>query len=69
MEFILRRFGALQANVRISQVHGTVIKVQTAYGNASVVPMFHPAAVLYNANQRPTLEQDFQVLKQFISVS
>ena len=69
MEFILRRFGALQANVRISQVHGTVIKVQTAYGSASVVPMFHPAAALYNANQRSTLEQDFQVLKQFISVS
>ena len=67
MEFILRRFGAFLANQRISQIHGTVIKVQTGYGSASVVPLFHPAAALYNASQRTTLEQDFQVLKQFVS--
>ncbi len=67
MEFILRRFGAFQANQKISQLHGTVIKVRTAYGRASVVPLYHPAAALYNASQRDTLEEDFQVLKQFIS--
>ena len=59
MEFILRRFGAFQASQKISQVHGTVIKVQTSYGLASVVPLFHPAAALYNASQRDTLEKDF----------
>ena len=67
MEFILRRFGAFQANQKISQLHGTVIKVRAAYGRASVVPLFHPAAALYNASQRTTLEADFQVLKQFVS--
>ncbi len=67
MEFILRRFGAFQANQKISQLHGTVIKVRTAYGRTSVVPLFHPAAALYNASQRTTLEADFQVLKQFVS--
>ena len=66
MEFILRRFGAFQANQKISQLHGTIIKVRTAYGRASVVPQYHPAAALYNASQRETLEKDFQVLKQFI---
>ena len=65
MEFILRRFGAYQANQRISQLHGAIIKVRTSYGRASVVPLFHPAAALYNASQRETLEQDFQVLTQF----
>ena len=67
MEFILRRFGAFQANQKISQLHGTVIKVGAAYGRASVLPLYHPAAALYNASQRDTLEKDFQVLKQFIS--
>lgn len=66
MEFILRRFGAFQANQKISQLHGTIIKVRAAYGRASIVPLFHPAAALYNASQRETLEKDFQVLKQFI---
>ena len=67
MEFILRQFDSMKAGLRISQVHGTVVKVRTGYGGASVVPLFHPAAALYNANQRSTLENDFQVLKQFIS--
>ena len=67
MEFILRRFGALQAGARISQLHGTVIPVRVSYGSASIVPLFHPAAALYNANQRGTLEADFQVLRQFVS--
>ena len=67
MEFILRRFGAFQAGQKISQIHGAVVKVRTGFGRASVVPLFHPAAALYNASQRTTLEADFQVLKQFVS--
>ena len=67
MEFILRHFGAYQANQRISQLHGQVIAVRASYGRASVVPLYHPAAALYNASQRETLEQDFRVLKQFES--
>lgn len=67
MEFVLRRFGAFQAGQKISQIHGAVVKVRTGYGRASVVPLFHPAAALYNASQRTTLEADFQVLKQFVS--
>ncbi len=64
MEFILRRFGAFEANQKISQLHGRVIKVRASYGRAVVLPLFHPAAALYNASQRSTLEADFQVLKK-----
>ena len=67
MEFILKRFRAPAANQRISQLHGKVIQVQAAYGQTSVLPLFHPAAALYNPNQRATLEADFQVLRQFIT--
>ena len=67
MTFILRRFHAPQANQRISQLHGTVISVQSDYGRVAVVPLFHPAAALYNPNQRATLLADFQVLKRFIA--
>lgn len=67
MEFILRRFGAYRSGARISQLHGTVISVRVSYGTASVVPLYHPAAALYNASQRGTLEADFQVLTQFLS--
>ena len=67
MEFILKRFRAPAAGQRISQLHGKVIQVQAAYGQTSALPLFHPAAALYNPNQRATLEADFQVLRQFIT--
>ena len=67
MEFILRRFGAFRTGARISQLHGKVIPVRLSYGEASVVPLYHPAAALYNASQRGTLETDFQILRQFIT--
>lgn len=66
MEFILKRYNAPEAKQKISQLHGTVIKVKTGYGEASVVPLFHPAAALYNPGQKDTLKADFQVLKQFV---
>ncbi len=67
MGFILRHFGASQANQKISQLHGSAITVRASYGKAVVLPLFHPAAALYNASQRDTLKADFQVLKQFVS--
>lgn len=66
MEFILQRYNAPEAKQKISQLHGTLIKVKTGYGEASVVPLFHPAASLYNPGQKDTLKADFQVLKKFI---
>ena len=67
MTFILETFHAPQAMQKISQIHGTVIKVKTDYGSVSVVPLFHPAVALRNPAQKETLKEDFQVLKQFIS--
>lgn len=66
MEFILQRYHAPEAKQKISQLHGTLIKVKTGYGETTVVPLFHPAASLYNPGQKDTLKADFQVLKKFI---
>ena len=67
MTFILEKFNAPQAMQKISDLHGTVIKVTSSYGSVSVVPLFHPAVALRNPAQRDTLKKDFEVLKQFIS--
>lgn len=67
MEFILQKYKAPEASQRISQLHGKVVKVKTGYGEAAVVPLFHPAASLYNPDQKDILKADFQVLKQFIT--
>jgi uracil-DNA glycosylase len=31
-----------------------------------VVPLYHPAAAIYNDQLLDTMERDFQVLKQFV---
>lgn len=66
MEFILTRYNAPEATQKISQLHGTLITVEAGYGKTIVVPLFHPAAALYNPNQKETLQADFQVLKKFV---
>lgn len=69
MEFILTLFDAPEKREKISNLHGTIISVNTAYGEAHVVPLYHPAVALYNANQKATLMEDFKVLRQFVGKS
>jgi uracil-DNA glycosylase len=42
-------------------------KLRAGYGEVAVVPLFHPAASLYNPSQKETLLNDFRVLTQFIT--
>jgi len=67
MEFILTLFGAEEKGQKISQLHGKTIRINTSYGTAQCVPLYHPAVALYNANQKSTLIEDFQILRAFLS--
>lgn len=63
---VLKKWGLPEAEQRISDMHGKLIKTRAAYGDIHIVPLFHPAAVLYSASMKTTLKQDFQKLKLFI---
>ena len=57
MEFFL-------PNVTIGEVHGRVFTIQVGYDTLSerarqIVPLYHPAAALYNGSLRQTLIDDF----------
>ncbi|MEJ2265899.1 MAG: uracil-DNA glycosylase [Anaerolineales bacterium] len=65
MDFILEHFDMHQQGQKIGKLHGKVLKTKASYGEISVVPLYHPAAALYNNQLRDTIEADFQVLKQF----
>ncbi len=47
----------------ISVAHGRPYKVDNLYAHLVIFPMYHPAAAIYNQRLRPTLEEDFQILK------
>ena len=66
MEFILTLFDSPQKKDKITVLHGQVLEVNTSYGKAHVVPLYHPAVALYTASQKDVLKADFQALKQFV---
>jgi DNA polymerase len=66
MGYLLGRLNLPEKNERISRIHGKLIKTRMDYGEIHVLPLYHPAVVLYSATQRDTLRKDFQQLKLFI---
>ncbi len=66
MEYILKKFDVSEKRGKISQLHGKLIKAQAPYGEIHIVPLYHPAVVLYNPTQREALRKDFEKLKLFI---
>ena len=51
----------------ISKAHGRIFHTNTLiYGAVAVMPVYHPAAAIYNKNILPVLKEDFKKLKEFI---
>lgn len=66
MEFILSLYDMPEKTEKISKLRGQVLRGQAGFGEVHIVPLYHPAVALYRADQRKTLEADFEVLKQFM---
>lgn len=47
---------------KIAQVHGQPQKIDWQGLELIIIPMYHPAAVLYRRNLQSTLEEDFKVI-------
>ncbi len=52
---------------KISQVHGQPKRVSFGKGKIVVLPLFHPAAALYNGAMRQTLIDDFATIPAIIN--
>lgn len=55
-------------NQKISQLHGQVQQIKFGELKLFVVPLYHPAAALYNGSMRSTLTKDFKKLLKIIEV-
>ncbi|MEA3355105.1 MAG: uracil-DNA glycosylase [Patescibacteria group bacterium] len=62
MEFIMKLYKLEDKLEKISLLHGQTFKTKTSWGNIKIIPFYHPAVALYNANKITLLKQDFQVL-------
>ncbi|MEX0869870.1 MAG: uracil-DNA glycosylase [Candidatus Spechtbacterales bacterium] len=63
-KYIMDQFGLGEMFTTIGAVHGKAFDVKTEYGNIKIVPMYHPAAALYGAENKKNLEEDFRNIKK-----
>ena len=61
--YVMERFGLDRR--RIGEVRGKIFDVETPWGGAAIVPIYHPAATIYNQRLRPVLQKDFKLIGRF----
>ncbi|MEO8611111.1 MAG: uracil-DNA glycosylase family protein [Chloroflexota bacterium] len=66
MQYMLKKLDLPEKRETITKLHGKLIKTPMPYGDIHIVPLYHPAVVLYSASQKEVLRQDFEKLKLFI---
>jgi uracil-DNA glycosylase len=65
MAYIMNRLGLGSELESISQMHGKILEAKTNYGSVKIVPLYHPAVAVYNANMKEALKKDFKILSSF----
>ncbi|MBI5469747.1 uracil-DNA glycosylase [Candidatus Kaiserbacteria bacterium] len=63
MDYIMRKFDLGFIIEPISRAHGKLYDAQASYGPIKILPLYHPAAAIYNQSLKDTLKKDFQALK------
>lgn len=64
MAYIMEKFNLRNQLGVISQLHGCVFETQASYGPIKIVPLYHPAAAIYNQHLKDTLKSDIKILKK-----
>lgn len=62
--YIFDKFG-LQKQ-RIGKIHGKIFRVKTSLFESFVIPLYHPAAAVYNPNIKNVLIKDFKSINKTI---
>ncbi len=65
MEYILRAFSLEKELRSISAMHGTSVPAHAAYGPITIIPLYHPAASIYNQMLKEDLYKDFKILASY----
>ena len=61
--YLLEKFGLKNKIQGISKIHGQVFKTKADFGPIKIIPLYHPAVVVYNQNMEKGLKNDFKILK------
>jgi len=62
--YLLEKFGLKNKIQGISKIHGRVFETKADFGPIKIIPLYHPAVVVYNQNMEKVLKNDFEILKR-----
>ena len=65
MSYIMSKMNLGSELRSISVLHGKVFEAEVSYGKVTIIPLYHPAAAIYNQHLKDTLKKDFQILKKY----
>lgn len=66
MAYIMKKFGLEHELKPISVLHGTVHQANSLLSfPVTIIPMYHPAAAIYNSITKEQLFKDFEILKKY----
>jgi len=63
--YILKKYNLEDKVQGISKIRGKIFKVKTSFGELKIIPLYHPAVAVYNANMKNILKEDFKILKKY----
>jgi DNA polymerase len=63
--YILKKYGLEDKAEGISKIRGKIFKTKSF----SIIPLYHPAVAVYNANMKEVLKKDFALVKSFLTES
>ena len=66
MVYIMERADLAFETVPISQAHGRAFNGKLDYGEVTIIPLYHPAAAIYNRELKKTLLEDFKIIKKYV---
>ena len=65
MHYILEKFAVPEASRPISELHGRTFLAKTSSGPITIIPLYHPAAAIYNRALIEDLKKDFAILRNY----
>jgi len=65
MKYIMEKFGLSDVLLPISKMHGKEFQAETDYGKVYIIPLYHPAAAIYDRSLLETLQKDFKILEKY----
>lgn len=64
MAYIMKKYGLDDQIETIGNAHGKIYETGGLFGSVSVIPLYHPAAAIYNPGSKGVLFEDFKKLKE-----